>query len=92
MVLVTLEGLCVRVRVDRMPGADVVVALRVLGVEDFKYCAGGVVRWGWADVPGLARVDGPGGGWLVGIGEDVAEVRAEGRWELFRWDPVLFCV
>ena len=92
LVLVALEGLRVRVRVDRTPGVDVVVALRVLGVEDFKYCAGGVVRWGWADVPGLARVDEPGGGWLVGIGEDVVEVRAEGRWELFRWDPVLSCV
>ena len=92
MVLVALEGLRVRVRVDRVPGADVVVALRVLGVEDFKYCAGGVVRWGWADVPGLARVDEPGGGWLVGIGEDVVEIRAEGRWEVFRWDPVLSCV
>ena len=32
LVLVTLEGLCVRVRIDRTPGADVVVALRVLGV------------------------------------------------------------
>ena len=32
MVLVALEGLCVRVRIDRTPGADVVVALRVLGV------------------------------------------------------------
>ena len=74
LVLVSLEGLYVRVRVDRMPGADV-VALRVLGVKDFKYCAGDVVRWGWADVPGLARVDGPGGGWLVGIGEDVVKVR-----------------
>ena len=41
LVLVALEGLCVRVRIDRTPGADVVVALRVLGVEDFKYCAGG---------------------------------------------------
>ena len=92
LVLVALEGLFVRVRVDRVPGADVVVALRVLGVEDFKYCAGGVVRWGWADVPGLARVDEPGGGWLVGIGEDVVEIRAEGRWEVFRWDPVLSCV
>ena len=63
-----------RVRVDRVPGADVVVALRVLGV----------VCWGWADVPGLAWVDGPGGGWLVGVGEDVLEIRAEGRWEVFR--------
>ena len=81
-----------RVRVDRTPGADVVVTLRVLGVEDFKYCAGGVVRWGWADVPGLAWVDGPGGGWLVGVGEDVVEVWTESHWELFRWDPVLSCV
>ena len=40
MVLVALEGLFMRVRVDRVPGADVVVALRVLGVEDFKECAG----------------------------------------------------
>ena len=32
LVLVALEGLCVRVRIDRTPGADVVVALRVLGV------------------------------------------------------------
>ena len=47
MVLVALEGLFVRVRVDRVPGADVVVALRVLCVEDFESCAGGVVRWGW---------------------------------------------
>ena len=92
MVLVALEGLCVRVRVDRMPGADVVVALGVLGVKDFKYCAGGVVRWGWADVPDLAWVDGPGGGWLVGVGEDVVEVWTESHWELFRWDPVLSCV
>ena len=79
LVLVALEGLFVRVRVDRVPGADVMVALRVLGVEDFEECVGGVVRWGWADVPGLARVDEPGGGWLVGIGEDVVEIRAEGR-------------
>ena len=63
LVLVALEGLRVRVRVDRTPGADMVVALRVLGVKDFKYCAGGVVRWGWADVPGLAWVDRPGGAW-----------------------------
>ena len=67
MVLVALEGLFMRVRVDRVPGADVVVALRVLGVEDFKECAGGVGHWGWADVPCLARVDEPGGG-LVGWG------------------------
>ena len=92
LVLVALEGLRVRVRVDRTPGADVVVALRVLGVEDFKYCVGGVVRWGWADVPGLAWVDGPGGGWLVGVGENVVEVWTESHWELFRWDPVLSCV
>ena len=32
LILVALEGLCVRVRIDRTPGADVVVALRVLGV------------------------------------------------------------
>ena len=32
LVLVALEGLRVRLRVDRTPGADVVVALRVLGV------------------------------------------------------------
>ena len=35
-------------------------------------------------MPCLARVDEPGGGWLVGVGEDVLEIRAEGRWEVFR--------
>ena len=36
LVLVALVGLFMRVRVDWVPGADVVVALGVLGVEDFK--------------------------------------------------------
>ena len=65
MVLVALEWLRMRMRVDRSPWADVVVSLGVLGVEDFKDGAGGVVRWGWANVPGSAWVDGAGGaGWL----------------------------
>ena len=66
-----------RVWVDRAPWADVVVALGVLGVEDFKDGAGGVCRWSWTDVPGLAGVDGAWGGlvgwvgqgWLGGTGE-----------------------
>ena len=40
MVLVVLEWLRKRMRVDRTPGADVVVFLGVLGVEDFKDGAG----------------------------------------------------
>ena len=92
LVLVALEGLRVRVRVDRTPGADVVVSLRILGVEDFKDCAGGVVCWGGADVPSLAGMDGACGGWWGGVGKDVLEIRAESYWELFRRDPVLSCV
>ena len=80
LVLVALEWLRMRVRVDRTPWADVVVSLGALGVEDFKDGAEGVVRWGWAYVPGLAWVDGACGGWVVGVGEDGLEVRAEGRW------------
>ena len=91
-VLVALEWLRMRVWADRTPWADVVVSLGVLGVEDFKDGAGGVVWWGWAYVPGLAWVDGACGGWLGGVGEDVLEVRAESHWELFRRDPVLSCV
>ena len=80
MVLVALEWLRMRVWVDRAPWANVVVALGVLGVEDFKDGAGGVVRWSWTDMPGLAWVDGACGVWVVGVGEDGLEVRAEGRW------------
>ena len=58
MVLVALKWLHMRVWVDRAPWANVVVALGVLGVEDFKDGAGGVFRWSWTDVPGLAGVDG----------------------------------
>ena len=77
---VALEWLRMRVRVDRTPCGDVVVSLVVLGVEDFKDGAGGIVRWGWTYVPGLVWVDGACGGWLVGVGEDGVEVRAEGCW------------
>ena len=77
LVLVALEWLRMRVRVDWTPWAGVVVSLVVLGVEDFKDCAGGVVRWGWIYVPGLAWVDRACRGQLVGVSE---EVRAEGRW------------
>ena len=66
--------------VDWAPWADVVVALGVLGVEDFKDGAGGVVRWRWTYVPGLAWVDGACGGWVVGFVKNGLEVRAEGRW------------
>ena len=52
----------------------------VLEVEDFEDGAEGVVRWGWAYVPGLAWVDWACGGWVVGVGDDGLEVRAEGRW------------
>ena len=60
-----------RVWVDRAPWADVVVALGVLGVEDFKDGAGGVCRWSWTDMPGLAGVDGAWveQGWLGGTGK-----------------------
>ena len=65
MVLVALKWLRMRVWVDRAPWVDMVVSLRVLGVEDFKDGAGGVVRWSWTDMPGLAWVDGAwGAGWL----------------------------
>ena len=80
LVLVALEWLRVRMQIDRTPWADVVVSLGVLEVKDFKDGAEGVVRWGWAYVTGLAWVDGAWGGWLVGVGEDGLEVRAEGRW------------
>ena len=80
LVLVALEWLRMRVRVDRTPWADVVVSLVVLGVKDFKNGAGGVVRWGWIYVPGLAWVDGACGGGVGGVGEDGLKVRAEGRW------------
>ena len=80
LVLVALEWLRMRVWVDRAPWANVVVALGVLGVEDIKDGAGGVFRWSWTDVPGLAGVDGAWGGWLVGLGKDGLEVRAKGRW------------
>ena len=80
MVLVALEWLRVRMRIDWTPWADVVVSLGVLGVEDFEDGAGGVVWWGWAYVPGLAWVDGACGGWVVGVGKDGLEVRVEGRW------------
>ena len=56
------------------------MALGVLGVEDFKDGAGGVCRWSWTDMPGLAGVDGAWRGWMVGLGEDGLEVRAKGRW------------
>ena len=80
MVLVALEWLHMQVWVDRAPCADMVVSLGVLGVEDFKDGAGGVVRWSWTDVPGLAWVDGAYRGWMVGLSEDGLEVRAKGRW------------
>ena len=41
LVLVALEWLRMRMQVDWAPWADVVVALGVLGVEDFKDDAGG---------------------------------------------------
>ena len=80
LVLVALEWLHMRVWVDRAPWADMVVSLGVLGVEDFKDGAGGVVRWSWADVPGLVWVDGAYRGWMVGLSEDGLEVRAKSRW------------
>ena len=58
MVLVALEWLRMRVQIDRTPWVDVVVSLGALGVEDFKDGEGGIVRWGWTYVPGLAWVDG----------------------------------
>ena len=78
--LVALEWLYMRVWVDRAPWADMVVVLGVLGVEDFKDGAGGVVRWSWTDMPGLAWVDGAWRRWVVGLSEDGLEVRAKGRW------------
>ena len=80
MVLIALEWLQMRVWVDRAPWADIVVALWVSGVEDFKDGARGVVRWSWTDMPGLAWVDGAWRGWMVGLSEDGLEVRAKGRW------------
>ena len=80
MVLVAREWLHMRVWVDRAPWADMVVALGVLGVEDFKDGAGGVVRWSWIDMPGLAGVDVAWRGWMVGLSKDGLEVRAKGRW------------
>ena len=53
--------------------------LGVLGVEYFKDGAGGVVRWGWTYVPGLAWVDGAYRGWMVGLSENGLEVRAKGH-------------
>ena len=80
MVLVALEWLHVRVWVDRAPWADMIVALGVLGVEEFKDGAGGVGQWSWIDMPGLAGVDGAWRGWMVGLSKDGLEVRAKGRW------------
>ena len=80
MVLVTLKWLHIRVWVDRVPWADMVVSLGVCGVEDFKDGAGSVLRWSWTDVPDLAWVDGAYRGWMVGLSEDGLEVRAKGRW------------
>ena len=69
-----------RVWVDRTPWADMVVSLGVLGVEDFKDGAGGIVRWSFFDVPGLVWVNGAYGGWEVWLSEDGLVVRAKGRW------------
>ena len=44
-----------RVWVDRAPWADMIVALGVLGVEDFKDGAGGVGQWSWIDMPNQQR-------------------------------------
>ena len=69
-----------RVWVDRAPWADMIVALGVLAVEDFKDGAGGVGQWSWIDMPGLAWWVGAGRGWVVGLSQDGLEVRAKGRW------------